>query len=292
MPQSTRSSDFMPDHLRTFAATSARPGVDQRSQPHLHGLSTACRRHTVRRRGCCPTSSPIPLGTPASGCSRASSRDRTTAPMTTTPAAIRGASAPISSSPATRAPGPPCSASPPGSARRPATTPATSEVRLSAQRRGQRRRRLSLDGVRRAARRRGPWPTAGNQAWLNAVWDLVEATSIDDGGALRTRSSCWSMIVMSGNWWTPQAVFGRLRPTASARRCVPAAGRARQRRGEIRRSLRRPQRRARRTRACRPLNCVAVLPGRGGFRSHRRTSPAPNSSSRTGGATATRRSTS
>jgi endo-1,4-beta-D-glucanase Y len=54
----------------------------------------------------------------------------------------------------------------------------------------------------------GAMVDASNQAWLNALWDLIEATPLDAGGYYENTLKLLSMIVMSGNWWAPQAVSG------------------------------------------------------------------------------------
>lgn len=59
----------------------------------------------------------------------------------------------------------------------------------------------------------GAMGDAANQAWLNDVWDLVNATPLDDEAYYENTLKLLAMIVMSGNWWTPQAVSGG---------CVPA----------------------------------------------------------------------
>ncbi len=47
---------------------------------------------------------------------------------------------------------------------------------------------------------------AGNQAWLNDVWDLVVATPISAEGYYENTLKLLSMVVMSGNWLAPQSV--------------------------------------------------------------------------------------
>jgi endo-1,4-beta-D-glucanase Y len=54
----------------------------------------------------------------------------------------------------------------------------------------------------------GAMVDASNQVWLNAIWDLVVGTSIDDGKYFENTLKLLSMIVMSGNWWPPEAVTG------------------------------------------------------------------------------------
>ncbi|MFM8412996.1 MAG: glycosyl hydrolase family 8, partial [Alphaproteobacteria bacterium] len=45
---------------------------------------------------------------------------------------------------------------------------------------------------------------AAHQGWLNDVWDLVVATPLADGGYYENTLKLLSMIVMSGNWWSPE----------------------------------------------------------------------------------------
>lgn len=54
----------------------------------------------------------------------------------------------------------------------------------------------------------GAMVDAGNQAWLNAIWDLVVATPVGAEHYYENTLKLLSMIVMSGNWWAPQAVTG------------------------------------------------------------------------------------
>ncbi len=49
---------------------------------------------------------------------------------------------------------------------------------------------------------------ASNQAWLNAIWDLMIATPIEAEGYYENSLKLLGMIVMSGNWWAPQQVAG------------------------------------------------------------------------------------
>lgn len=56
---------------------------------------------------------------------------------------------------------------------------------------------------------------AAHQAWLNDVWDLVVATPLAAGGYYENTLELLSMIVMSGNWWSPEKV--------SAPSCTPPA---------------------------------------------------------------------
>ena len=45
-----------------------------------------------------------------------------------------------------------------------------------------------------------------NQGWLNALWDLIVSTPLADGGYYENTLKLLAMIVMSGNWWAPEAV--------------------------------------------------------------------------------------
>ncbi|GIW45540.1 MAG: hypothetical protein KatS3mg077_2822 [Candidatus Binatia bacterium] len=66
----------------------------------------------------------------------------------------------------------------------------------------------------------GAMADAANQTWLNGIWDLVTATSIDDEGYYENTLKLLSMIVMSGNWWAPQAVSGGCVPPPSTPLCT------------------------------------------------------------------------
>jgi hypothetical protein len=61
----------------------------------------------------------------------------------------------------------------------------------------------------------GAMTDTANQAWLNDVWDLVVATPLDAEGYYENSLKLLSMIVMSGNWWAPQAVAGGCPPSAT-----------------------------------------------------------------------------
>ena len=54
----------------------------------------------------------------------------------------------------------------------------------------------------------GAMVDASNQAWLDDVWDLVVATPVGAEGYYENTLKLLSMIVMSGNWWAPQGVSG------------------------------------------------------------------------------------
>lgn len=62
----------------------------------------------------------------------------------------------------------------------------------------------------------GAMVDAANQSWLNAIWDLVVATPVSAEGYYENTLKLLSMIVMSGNWWAPQAVAGGCTPSGTA----------------------------------------------------------------------------
>jgi len=66
---------------------------------------------------------------------------------------------------------------------------------------------------------------ATNQAWLNAVWDEVTGTPLGAEGYYENTVKLLSMIVMSGNWWAPEKVGApTCTPPASSAECTsPAA---------------------------------------------------------------------
>jgi endo-1,4-beta-D-glucanase Y len=47
---------------------------------------------------------------------------------------------------------------------------------------------------------------AANQTWLNAIWDLVVATPASTDGYYENTLKLLAMIAMSGNWWAPERV--------------------------------------------------------------------------------------
>ncbi len=47
---------------------------------------------------------------------------------------------------------------------------------------------------------------ASHQAWLNAIWDLVDGTPLQNEGYYENTLKLLGMLVMSGNWWAPEAV--------------------------------------------------------------------------------------
>jgi endo-1,4-beta-D-glucanase Y len=52
----------------------------------------------------------------------------------------------------------------------------------------------------------GAMVDAANQAWLNAIWDLVIATPAATDGYYENTLKLLSMLVMSGNFWAPERV--------------------------------------------------------------------------------------
>lgn len=62
----------------------------------------------------------------------------------------------------------------------------------------------------------GAMVDAANQAWLNDVWDLVVATPVTAEGYYENTLKLLSMIVMSGGWWAPQGVTGGCTPSGNA----------------------------------------------------------------------------
>lgn len=52
----------------------------------------------------------------------------------------------------------------------------------------------------------GAMVDASNQAWLNDIWDLVTATPVEAEGYFENTLKLLAMIVMSGNWWAPELV--------------------------------------------------------------------------------------
>jgi len=61
----------------------------------------------------------------------------------------------------------------------------------------------------------GAMVDAANQAWLNAVWDLAVATPITSEGYYENTLKLLAMIVMSGNWWPPEGVSGGCSPVTT-----------------------------------------------------------------------------
>jgi len=54
----------------------------------------------------------------------------------------------------------------------------------------------------------GAMVDATNQSWLDALWELIVATPLSDGGYYENTLKLLAMIVMSGNWWAPEQVSG------------------------------------------------------------------------------------
>lgn len=54
----------------------------------------------------------------------------------------------------------------------------------------------------------GAMVDSSNQAWLDSIWDLMVATPIAAEGYYENTLKLLSMVVMSGNWWAPQSVSG------------------------------------------------------------------------------------
>jgi endo-1,4-beta-D-glucanase Y len=210
--QATRSSDFMPDHLRAFAAASANP-LWTNVLDHTYAVFDALQTAHSPATGLLPDFIANPLGMPApvgpdflegpndgaydfNACRdpwrlgtdflvSADARARTAVQRITT--WFRGA-----------------------------TGDDPANIKAGYQLDGT----LSAGADYRSMAFVAPLGVAAmvdatNQAWLNDIWDLVTATSIDDEAYYENTLKLLAMIVMSGNWWTPQAVSGG---------CVPPAG--------------------------------------------------------------------
>ena len=52
----------------------------------------------------------------------------------------------------------------------------------------------------------GAMVDASNQTWLNALWDLIVATPPSTDGYYENTLKLLAMIVLSGNWWAPERV--------------------------------------------------------------------------------------
>jgi endo-1,4-beta-D-glucanase Y len=52
----------------------------------------------------------------------------------------------------------------------------------------------------------GAMAEAANQTWLNDVWDVVAGTPLAAEGYYENTLKLLSMLVMAGHWWAPQAV--------------------------------------------------------------------------------------
>lgn len=59
-----------------------------------------------------------------------------------------------------------------------------------------------------------------HQPWLNDVWDLVAATPLSAGGYYENTLKLLSMVVMSGNWWSPEKVSAPSCTTPSTPLCT------------------------------------------------------------------------
>src|SRR5262249_6937005 len=63
----------------------------------------------------------------------------------------------------------------------------------------------------------GAMVDASNQTWLNKVWALVVATPITAEGYYENTLKLLAMIVLSGNWWSPERVgYGTCDPGGNA----------------------------------------------------------------------------
>lgn len=56
----------------------------------------------------------------------------------------------------------------------------------------------------------GAMVDAAHQGWLNAIWDLVVAEPLNDEDYYGNTLKLLSMVVMSGNWWSPATVGGQV----------------------------------------------------------------------------------
>ncbi len=61
----------------------------------------------------------------------------------------------------------------------------------------------------------GAMVDAGNQPWLDSLWDRINNTPITEAGYYENTLKLLAMVVMSGNWWTPEAVAGGCLPTGT-----------------------------------------------------------------------------
>jgi hypothetical protein len=52
----------------------------------------------------------------------------------------------------------------------------------------------------------GAMVDASNRAWLDDLWDLIVATPITTDGYYENTLKLLALIVMSGNWWAPEAM--------------------------------------------------------------------------------------
>jgi endo-1,4-beta-D-glucanase Y len=214
--QSTRSSDFMPDHLRAFAAASGNP-LWTSVLDHTYGVVDALQLSHSPGTGLLPDFIVDPLGTPApAGAGFLEGPNDGAYDYNACRDPWRLATDFLVS----------------GDARaKTAVQRITTWIRSTtgndpdAIKSG-----YQLDGaVSAGADYRslafvaplgvGAMTDSANQAWLNDVWDLVDATAIDDEGYYENTLKLLSMIVMSGNWWAPQAVSGGCVPLPSTALC-------------------------------------------------------------------------
>ena len=214
--QATRSSDFMPDHLRAFAAATANP-VWTAVLNHTYGVFDAIQLSDSPLAGLLPDFIAAPLGTPApvgpnflegpndgaydyNACRdpwrlgtdflvSGDARARTAAQRLTT--WIRGATG---NDPANIRSGYQLDGS---------VSPGADYRSMAF---------VAPFGV-------GAMTDSANQAWLNATWDLVVATPLDDERYYENTLKLLGLVVMSGNWWTPPAVSGGCVPLPSSPLC-------------------------------------------------------------------------
>ncbi|MCC6850263.1 MAG: hypothetical protein IT294_17365 [Deltaproteobacteria bacterium] len=212
--RATRSSDFIPDHLRAFGAASGDP-LWTAVLDHTYGVFDDLQTAHAPATGLVPDFIADPLGTPA--------------PVA--PFFLEGPNDGDYDYNACRVPwrlGTDYLVS--GDARaktavqrmttwiRAATTDDAGAIRAGYQLDGV----LSPDADYRSMAFAVPFGVgamtdAANQAWLNDVWDLAVSTPLDAEAYYENTLKLLGMIVMSGNWWAPQAVSGG---------CVPPAGTA------------------------------------------------------------------
>ena len=215
--QSTRSSDFMPDHLRAFAAASANP-VWTSVLNHTYTVFDSLQVNHSPATGLIPDFIAAPLGTPA--------------PVG--PGFLEGPNDGAYDYNACRDPwrlGTDFVVS--GDARaKTAVQRITTWFRsATGNDPGNIKSGYQLDGTLSAGADYrsmafvaplgvGAMADSSNQAWLNAIWDLVDGTSLDAEAYYENTLKLLSMIVMSGNWWTPQAVGGGCVPPLSTPLCT------------------------------------------------------------------------
>lgn len=215
--QATRSSDFMPDHLRAFAAASANP-VWMNVLDHTYAVFDSLQVNHSPATGLLPDFIADPLGTPA--------------PVA--PDFLEGPNDGAYDYNACRDPwrlGTDFLVS--GDARaRTAVQRITTWIRgATGDDPGNIKAGYQLDGTLSpdadyrsmafvAPLGVGAMADGGNQAWLNAVWDLVDGTPLDAEAYYENTLKLLAMIVMSGNWWTPQAVSGGCVPPLATPLCT------------------------------------------------------------------------